>query len=375
MNKISPILLSAAACAKAESVLNQIGWQGATLQVVIIFLLIILITITILAFIYLRKRSVQLEDSREVAEKLFEQACERLGITATEKSKLRQLLRHEPSAQPQVIFQSISVFEKCVAQEIRRIQSQRPSEALEKEENDLLSNIRRKAGFLHIPLEHPLASTRNISLGQTGSVFGQNHRIPIIQKAVVVEKNEFSFTLQYDSEKEDVFQILPGAGLKFAFTRQNDGLYGVQVNVLNAKSGEIQVAHTTDIRRNQLRQFVRIELSLPVRFRLLKTGDPEKSEIRRGEIVDAKMSDISGGGLSFLCESALKAGDLVSVSFALPNTPFNGIPCKILRVSLQEGKTKTFYKHHGQFVDLEQRKRDSIVKYVFEKQRQLNQWR
>ncbi len=371
---ILPVVLLSVS-ANAESLLSQIGWEGAPLQVILGILVLVGAAVIVLSLIYVRKRFAQREDTLEVAERLFDQACDRIGLTASEKSKVRQLLRHENTLQPQVILQSVSVFEKCVEAEVEQLLAQHAPGELQREEDALLSSIRRKVGFLHLPLEHPLVSTRNIALGQAGSVFGTNHRIPIIQRAVVVERNEFTFVLQYDADKEDVFQITPGSALKFAFARQNDGLYGVQVRVAKADAGIIEVRHTVDVRRNQLRQFLRIEVNLPLKLRLLKTDDRDKSEIRRGEILEGKIADISGGGLSFLSERSLRAGDIVSVGFSLPSGTFTGLPCKILRIGLQEGKTKTFFRHHAQFVGLEPRKRDAIVKYVFDKQRQLNQWR
>jgi c-di-GMP-binding flagellar brake protein YcgR len=59
----------------------------------------------------------------------------------------------------------------------------------------------------------------------------------------------------------------------------------------------------------------------------------------------------------------------------LPNSAFAGVTGKVLRVSLLEAKIGTLYKHHIQFTNFEQRNRDKITKYVFEKQRQANQWR
>lgn len=87
------------------------------------------------------------------------------------------------------------------------------------------------------------------------------------------------------------------------------------------------------------------------------------------------MSDISGGGLSFLHEQSLRLGDLVSLSFDLPGQVFAGITGKIVHLTLLEGKGAQVFKHHVQFVNIDQRKRESIIKYVFEKERQLSQLR
>jgi len=375
MRTISCIVSAFATTGHAQNFLDRIGWQRASGTFIIAVLAAVVLVFIILGLYYYGRRFQSRQEKQAVDEAKFEEDCERIGLNATEKSKLRQLIRHENMMQPHVILQSVSVFERCVDKEVKRLLSHHASAAEQARENDLLSSIRRKAGFMFLPLEHPLVSTRNIALGQTGAVFGANHRIPLIGHTAMVERNEFTFKLQYDADKEDVFRIAPGSMLKYVFTRQNDGMYGVEIRVAQADAGYIEAYHTLDMRRNQLRQYVRVEVSLPVKVRLLQTDDPEKSGIRRGEVIEAHMSDVSGGGLSFICDRPCTPGDLVSATFSLPVGSFSGLQCKVLRISLQEGTTRTYYKHHTQFVNLEIRKRDMIVKYVFDKQRQLSQWR
>jgi len=360
----------------AETILDKIGWKGASGPVIVVLTIIFSSIAAFLILYYFRQSFSRNRAIRQHSELLFTETVERLGLTPREHARIRQVLKHENISEPQVIFQSISFFERCIDREVRDLLARNISPELRREENDLLFGIRRKAGFHHLALEHPLASTRNMAIGQTGSLYGRNLKKPLIQQATVVDTNEFTFSLQYNVDKEDMCYIQPGDEIKLAFSRQNDSVYGVPLEVVSADgSGTIEVYHTLHLKRNQLRQHVRIDITLPIKFRLINTADMEKSEVRRGESVEAKMSDISGGGLSFLCERSLRAGDIISLGFDLPNAKFIGISAKALRISLQEGKLKTFYKHHVQFINLEPRRRDMIVKYVFDKQRQINQWR
>lgn len=360
----------------AESILKRIGWRGATGSVIVVLIAIFLCVAVFLIAYHTIQHVIQKRAHKHHSEYLFKEACDHLGFSEVEIEKIRNLLQHENLVEPQVIFQSVSLYEKCVDKEIKELLGGYISEEQMARENDILSRVRKKAGFHHLALEHPLVSTRNITLGQKGSLFGRNLKKPMIKNARVVDNNEFSLVLQYDVDKEDVCYMVPGDEIKFAFSRQNDSVYGVPLEVVSADgSGTIEVHHTLNLRRNQLRQYVRVEINLPLKFRLLTTDNIDKSEVRRGEVVEVKMSDISGGGMSFLCERSLRVGDLISLNFDLPNAKYVGIASKVLRISLQEGKAKTFFKHHVQFRDLEPRRRDDIVKYVFEKQRQINQWR
>lgn len=362
--------------AHAESLLSKIGWHGPSLPVILTVVAIFLVIIAFLILYYLRQHFIQKRAYQRQSEHRFNETAGRLGLSTIEFDKVTRLLQYEKIVEPQVIFQSVSLFERCVDKEIKELLTRNISPELKKEENEILFNIRRKAGFHHLALEHPLVSTRNIAIGQTGSLYGRNLKKALIRRAVIVDNNEFSFSFQYNVDKEDICYISVGDEIKFAFSRQNDSVYGVPLRVASADgSGTIEVYHTVNLRRNQLRQYVRMDISLPLKFRLITTVNMEKSDIRRGEVVEAKMSDISGGGLSFICERSLRVGDLISLGFDLPNAKFIGISGKVLRISLQEGKSKTFYKHHVQFMNLEPRRRDMIVKYVFDKQRQINQWR
>lgn len=370
------VVLLLALTTHAESILHKIGWTGPSITVILIIIIIFGTVISFFILYYVRQHHSQKKASLQLSEDLFNEHVKRFKLSATEVDKLKELMKHDKIVEPQVIFQSISLYEKCIDKEIIRLLNRKTPDGEKKEENEVLSRLRNKLGYHHLALEHPLASSRNISVGQAGPIFGTDVKKPLIRRAVVVDRNEFILTLQYNVDREEVCHITPGDEIKFAFTRQSDSAYGIVFTVVSADgTGTIKVLQTLNFRRNQLRQYIRIELSIPLKFRLISTVDDKKSDVRKGEVVDAKMSDISGGGMSFICERSLRVGDLILTSFALPNERFTGISSKIKRISLQEGKVKTLYKHHIQFINIESSKRDKIIKYIFEKQRQINQWR
>ncbi len=373
---IAVMVLWASRPGLSRTLIEQIGWRGAGIPAIAGFLGFVFGILALLIFMHFRKKRQNEESSRKLAAYLFKKNVDDLELTRPEAETVRLLSAYEKETQPHVVLQSISMFEKCVDAHVSSLLAQKPGDERLQEENRRLSDIRRKAGFRHLPLEHPLVSTRNLSLGQTGAVFGENKRNPLIHRATVTEINEFTFSLQYDVDNEDVFYFDTNGELKFAFARQSDGMYGVPLKLKRADgSGVLEAYHTLSLLRNQLRRYVRIEANLALRFRLISTSDPEKSAIPRGSTAEGKIADISGGGLSFLCEESLRVGDRISASFAFPGGEFAGVLCKVLRISLQEGKTKTMYRHHVQFVELEGRRRDAVVRYVFEKQRRMHQLR
>jgi c-di-GMP-binding flagellar brake protein YcgR len=354
---------------------NRLGWGKSAMQIALIFGAGMVVAAIVGLLVFLVRIYRHRDEERVESETLFLESSERCGLTDEERERLYGLLSHQKVMASHTIFQSLPLFEQCMEAEVAALLRSGRGEPDGRDEQ-ILSDLRRKLGFTHLPLEHPLVSTRNITIGQTGSLFGKEGNRPMLNKVSVSDNNSFFFTIQYNVDKEEIYRISPGNAVRFIFARQHDGLYGVQVRVARVKeAGAIDLFHTLDLRRNQLRQYVRIETSLPMRFRLLSTKDPDKSEIKRGHLMATRMSDISGGGMSFLCEQSLRLNDLISLNFDLPGVSFAGITGKIVHLTLREGKSGALVKHHVQFVNIEPRKRELIVKYVFEKERQLSQWR
>jgi hypothetical protein len=357
------------------SLLDGLGWNTPRFWVNIVILSIVA-GIVVLAIVMSIRRTVQkkAETARELSG-LYSASIARCGLTSDETGLLESMARRKNVTQPHTIFQSYQLFEECVDAEVRWIK-ENDAHLDEKKMRDLFSDLRLKMGFMHLPLEFPLVSTRNISLGQVGSLFSAGTSRMLFRKVSVMENTAFFLTVKYNVDHEEVHRLTPGQTVRFAFARRNDGLYGIQTAVVKlGRPGVVDLYHTLDIKRNQLRQYVRIETNLPLALRLLKTADAEKSEIKTGESLNARLSDVSGGGLSFVFDRSLRLGDLISLSFNLPGAPCAGIMGKIVHLSLCDIQGKTCYRNHVQFLNIESRKREKIISYVFEKERQANQWR
>jgi len=331
----------------------------------------------VVAIPIVRRQVQEKSDSQRQSNRAFDAAVERSRLSSHEVDVVHRLVKHDLEADASLIFRSVVQFEKCIHAEIESVLAANPDRDELTEIEMLLSSIRRKVGFHMLPLELPLASTRNVSTGQTGTIFGASTRKPLVQKVTVVKNNEISFRVQYDVQAEDAVKLSPGVRLRFAFTRQEDGFYGVSVPVIafSSQQGVIELGHTIEIKRNQMRQHVRVPTNLPLRFRLTRTTDPDKSEVAVGVLTDARMSDISGGGMSFTHANQLRPGDMVSLNFGLSGSTFAGVVGTVIRVGLQKKEKVPTFKHHIRFETLSNDKRDKIVKYVFEKLRVLSSWR
>jgi hypothetical protein len=192
----------------------------------------------------------------------------------------------------------------------------------------------------------------------------------IIGQAMVTLVRELSFTVRLSSPNMEKLPSL-ASPVRMAFTRKADGIYGVEAPlvVFDSHEGAIVCRHTLEFRRNQLRQDVRVETDFSVSVRCIAT---EKGD---GTVQDAsaftvKMTDLSGGGFAFITDRALSVNDIISVAAASPKVALGGMQAKIVALSRLPGGERTRY--HAKFVNIDFERKESIIKYVFNRLREVN---
>ncbi len=362
--------------AQSETVLNQIQWEHADSPLIIMLLIAGLLVAGFFIFVHIWRQRREREYSLELSQDYFDEYVQKYKLTDTEVDMLRQLLTYENVRQQQTIFQSIYLFERCVQAHIETLRKPGGFSEYAQQDRDSISSVRKKIGFGYVPLEHPLVSTRNIEVGVRGSLFHSESKAKLLDNVMVANNTELSLMFKYDDDEQEEVYLSAGDMLRFTFFRKNDGIYDIPVAVIaKGDDANIEVAHTLKFKRSQRRKYVRLEKMLSLRVRLIKTIDPDKSEVKVGTAFDCRGADIGGGGLSFLFEKSLRTGDIVSLSFKLGEKTYTGIRGKIVRISLQEGKTTTIIRHHVKFVKIEPRVQERIIKFIFQQQRQMIQWR
>lgn len=118
---------------------------------------------------------------------------------------------------------------------------------------------------------------------------------------------------------------------------------------------------------NQKREFVRLPVSLNVRFKVLddtavKTDEPP-------EIMEGTTIDISAGGLLFTTKALLCTNQLLELELKL--TEKDSIYCKanVVRVFDRKHQNED-WKVALIYEDIHERQRDRIFKFIFDKQRE-----
>jgi c-di-GMP-binding flagellar brake protein YcgR len=360
---------------EAQNLIAQLSWKGSGPRIVALFFIVIVIVILSFLFFYFRLKFKTHKDERELSDRLFKEYVAKAELTSNEMIMLKQISSQGNLADFSVIFQSIAIFELCIEREIDRLKNKNLSSKEISDECNVLSNIRKKLGYNYLPFEHPIVSTRNIEIGQKVSIVLVANKTSSI-RAMVIMNPEQSLRIQVEHGQSDLPAFYQGQQIAIAFARQGDGLYAIELKVLSFDSDTLvlELQHTREMKRNQLRQFVRIEVNLPMKVRILQAMSEEDKSLV-GKQFEAKMVDISGGGLSFILNRPLTPGQLICMNFMLSTVSFNGQTGKVLKISLIDVKSATTYRHHITFLDIDTPSREKIIKFVFEKQRQINQWR
>jgi len=328
----------------AEGILDQIGWRDPIRKdpTLVIFLGIIIISIFFLAYRAwldtrekIEKRKIRLEEE-ELSRKEFVRRRREAGLNEREVDLLLSMLKNKKVSKIHTVFDSVELFENCVDREIRDLTLRRTLLEKRKEKGMTILSLREKLGYCNLPSNVSLVSTRNIAVGQTGSVYGKNAKAPgrmvlMINRAEIIESGPFTFKLNYDPQKEETCNLLSGEKVSFSFAREGDARYRVSLTVLGSgASGTIELQHSSSLKRSQSRREFRFETPIAVTGKLFKKSImSDGTEMAEGEPFVINTCTISGGGLSFIHDRSLGADDLLKVNFNILETSFTDIFLKI----------------------------------------------
>lgn len=152
---------------------------------------------------------------------------------------------------------------------------------------------------------------------------------------------------------------------------ENKGRYEFDAKVISRyldKVYKVKLQKISEIRKIQLREYYRFNISIPVIKRFtVKKETLEESIIEE----ECRTKDISGGGLRLLTNYAHNIGDIIECEFKIEGRIIIS-KAKIIRVE----PVDTFEYKYGmgiQFIDINERDRDAIVKFIFTKERELRE--
>lgn len=161
-----------------------------------------------------------------------------------------------------------------------------------------------------------------------------------------------------------------------------NGLYQCFVRIIDRYKSDnmylLVVELTSNLRRNQRREYYRFSCALEMCSRNLETEELENIEsnqmynlvpglpLKRSVIVD-----ISGGGLRFISEQKYEEGSLIYCSYHLlvnGTRKLYELVSKVLEVKPVENR-KGVFEHRVQYVNISEGMREQIIRYIFQEER------
>lgn len=179
-----------------------------------------------------------------------------------------------------------------------------------------------------------------------------------------------NLTLAAPMKSGEVLSLPRGLEMTVSFYDQV-AVYSVDCLLMSFNMGAVPtivLGSPINSKRIQRRNFVRLDTKIPMTYILLNQGLEPISER-----FDATTVDISGGGLMFTTNGRVQLGDLMEVQVSTSaDRPVTAIG-KTVRV------TDNFMgKEHKvsvgvEFTIIEEGERDKIIRYIFNRQRELRQ--
>ena len=162
----------------------------------------------------------------------------------------------------------------------------------------------------------------------------------------------------------------------------NSGLYQCTARVkkryIENRMHVMDVIFLTPLKKFQRRKFYRLDCLFPIRYRIVpkEQFETEKEAVQGSENEEplweeGTISDLSGGGIRFHGNVECKKEYLVEI--VLPLSLQSGIVplslyMKVVSCVHFEG-SRIAYETRGEFLNINEKERETVIKYVFEEQR------
>lgn len=230
-----------------------------------------------------------------------------------------------------------------------------------------------------------VAAGDKVEIRKTGKEKGERHKtkttVYYSQVYHVISEERIAITMP--TQKGKLVLLPVGAEYDLIFF-SSGSLYQCKAKVASrGKKGNIFLLGmelVSDLRMEQRREFYRSSCIVEMGARALSGEEVEKLEregilenmMPEGAVLNpATMVDISGGGLRFMSEQAYEKESIVLCKYQLDTE--KGVKeyellTKVLHVQKAE-RNPGVYEHRVQYIDIEDRKREEIIKYIFDAQR------
>jgi c-di-GMP-binding flagellar brake protein YcgR len=303
-----------------------------------------------------RKRSLMSLD-------LFRASCTEHGLSFFERSILETAIAEARVSNADAVLASPRIFEESREAYYK---SRGGAAKVTEDVRAAFHSIRTKIGFSPLPVEIPFLVTRQFIPGMSMTI-EDPHNGRAGDPVMVEEVNELFWCVGKPS-----FAVSKGKNVRLYLTRQGDAEYTIETEIDEVQTHRLVLRHTRDLQRKQLRNWVRVDVSLPVQ---VSHASEDGSEV---VTLKGRIMDISGGGVALRIPQSpqVKRGSYLKLDFQLNESRLQDVDVEVNRDPKVLGGGETpMFQLSVTFRDIPKATQERIVRFVFERQRQDSQWR
>jgi c-di-GMP-binding flagellar brake protein YcgR len=338
--------------------LKQSVEKSYSIEIVIIVLAATIILVVSVVLYEVHRLNKFRQEFMSLAWGKFDTYARTLKLSGDNVFILKEIVREVGLQDPNSIMKSPNVFEKS----LEKYYASKKIENIEDKKLASIRNLRRVLGFLPLSKETAFISTRQFDKGEKCLVQIPESG-PMTNKgmSMVLATKENNWSI----DRLDGPKVTAGTWIRMNLTRPGDAEYTFRVQVLSDSGEELILSHAQRLNRAQQRNWVRIDVSIPVEV-IYKVADDVVGDVFSGKIID-----MSGGGFGMALPVKLTVGAKLKLSFELPgHGPINDLLVKVVRVAGQYNNNPAETVHSVAFEGDVHLVQEQIIQYVFEKQRQ-----
>ncbi len=296
-------------------------------------------------------------------------------FSKSEEAIIRGLIQRSSPDAPLEVITDRRRFDRCVDEEMRAIRESGNEERY-KETGILLREIRVRLDMDYVPYAQRIVSTRELNIGQpiwvTVSLGGAS---TLVRASVLAIDEAFVHVTVSDEGEKPVPPLAPKTQVRCHLWREDDARYEFKV-VVASSGGEPQTwsfYHSADLHRVQDRDYYRVRVSQETSIGVLAQFGPggTSADAKSRRVVTrirGRVTNLSAGGLALVTQHAVHTQALLRVAIEIPHEESFDAEVNTVGVTPISGGR---YLVRGAFVDLEERRRDAIARYVIQRQRPM----
>jgi len=342
----------------AKSIRQSVD-KSHSIEIIIILLAITIILVVSVVLYEIHRLNKFRQEFMAIAWGKFDSYAKSLKLSGDNVFILKEIVQEVGLQDPNSIMKSPNVFERS----LEKFYASRKIETIDEKKLASIRNVRRALGFLPLSKEIAFTSTRQFDRGEKCIVqIPENGPVTNKGMSTVFATKERNWSI----ERPDGPKVPAGTWARMSLTRPGDAEYTFRVQVLSDSGEELILSHAERLSRAQQRNWVRIDVSIPVEA-IYKAAD----DLKAADLFSGKIIDMSGGGFGLALPAKLTVGAKLKLSFELPgHGPINDLLVKVVRVAGQYNNNPAETIHSVAFEGDVHQVQEQIIQYVFEKQRQ-----